>query len=256
MTDPQPAGRVVVFAPHPDDDVIACGGSIVRAVGDGVRVELVYCTDGSMSHAAVLGISSDPSPPELAAIRHDEAVAAAQIMGVGPGDLHFLGFQDTRLADSMNEFRASVLRLLAARDDITEIYLPHEVRELNADHRLTGEGVAHCVATLGLAARLRRYVVWDEQTEDEFAFVNRQPAGRPTDTDERLVTVDISAHLPVKLAALAQHRTQVSLFSPAQTRPVVPESFVRRKVARPFEQFWASDDRKTVAADEPRGVSS
>jgi LmbE family N-acetylglucosaminyl deacetylase len=238
MTETEPADHVVVFAPHPDDDVIACGGTIVRKVGQGARVEIVIATDGSMSHAAVLDIHTDPTPEELVAVRRKEAEAGARLLGVRPDDVHFLGFRDTRLSDSMPEFRAAVSAFLADRPHLTEVYLPHEVRELNADHRLTGEGVLDCLAAQGRTPRLRKYVVWDESTEDEFGFVNRVPPDHPAGPDERLVTVDISDQLPVKLAALREHRTQVTLYSAAQTRPVVPEVFVERVVARGTEEFW------------------
>lgn len=229
---------VLVFSPHPDDDVIACGGSIAAASQAGARVVIVYATDGSMSHAAVLGIHHDPSPAELTAIRQDEARSAAKLLGVDPGDTHFLGFPDTRLGEHLPAFTGSVRQILAGHTGAAGVYLPHEVRELNADHRLTGETVLGCVRELGLTPRLRKFVVWDERTEAEFGFVNRHPAGRGPAAGERLLPAGIGAHLALKRAALAEHRTQVTLFCPAQTRPVVPLEFQARVLTRGTEQFW------------------
>jgi LmbE family N-acetylglucosaminyl deacetylase len=229
---------VLVFSPHPDDDVIACGGSIAAAVGAGARVVIVYATDGSMSHAAVLGIHDDPSPAELAAIRQDEARSAAKLLGVDDGDTRFLGFPDTRLAEHLPAFAVAVRRILAGHAGATEVYLPHEVRELNADHRLTGEVVLGCARELRLSPRLRKFVVWDERTEAEFGFVNRHPPGRGPAGGERLLAAGIGAHLGQKRAALAEHRSQVTLLCPAQTRPVVPLAFQARVLTRDVEQFW------------------
>jgi LmbE family N-acetylglucosaminyl deacetylase len=239
---PATAERIVVFSPHPDDDVIACGGTIIKKVGQGAHVEIVYSTDGSMSHSAVLGIDADPTPEELVLIRAKEAEAAAQRMGVDPRDVHFLGFRDTELRASLPEFRAAVTAFLAARPDVTEVYLPHEVREMNADHRLTGAGVLECLAATGLSPRIRKFVIWDERTEAEFVFVNREPTTAPVATGERQVTEDISAQLDGKLAALREHATQVSLYSAAQTRPVVPEAFVQRMCTRDTEHFWTASE--------------
>ncbi|MEU8350062.1 MULTISPECIES: glycosyltransferase [unclassified Streptomyces] len=236
-----PPGPVLVFSPHPDDDVIACGGTIARRAAQGARVRVVFSTDGSQSHEAVLGIDRDPTPEELTAVREKEAGAAARVLGLGPDDVTFLGFRDTALAESLPEFRARVLEVLREQQregGVAEVYLPHEVRELNADHRLTGETVLDCLAELGLTPRVRKFVVWDEQTEAEFAFVNRNEPGRAPAPGERLVTVPVRDQLPRKRAALAEHRTQVDLYSPAQNRPVVPEVFAARVRGRETEQFW------------------
>jgi LmbE family N-acetylglucosaminyl deacetylase len=238
---------VMVFSPHPDDDVIACGGTIRARVRAGARVVIVYSTDGSMSHAAVLGIHSDPSPQELITIRQAEATKAAGVLGVAPADLHFLGFPDTRLAGCLPEFAAALRTVLAAHPGVGEIYLPHEVHELNADHQATGETALSCVRELGLAPRIRKFVVWDQRTEDEFGFVNRRQASRSAsggcpsgDLDgQSLVQVDIAADLNDKRAALAEHRTQVTLYSPVQHRPVVPREFQARVASRTVEEFWA-----------------
>ncbi|MFD0661176.1 PIG-L deacetylase family protein [Thermocatellispora tengchongensis] len=178
---------------------------------------------------------------ELAAIRRREAESAAKALGVDPADLRFLGHTDTLLAASLDTFRAQVRRLLAEHADVAEVYLPHDVRELNADHRLTGEGVVDCLTELGLAPRLRKYVVWDEDTEAAFAFTNRIAPERAASPTERLVSLDISPWVERKLAALEEHRTQVTLFSPAQRRTVVPAPFLERLRAKRTEEFWIDE---------------
>jgi hypothetical protein len=44
----------VVFAPHPDDETLGCGGTIVRKIRAGARVRLVVMTDGGSSHRELL----------------------------------------------------------------------------------------------------------------------------------------------------------------------------------------------------------
>ncbi|MEU4685372.1 PIG-L family deacetylase [Streptomyces xinghaiensis] len=234
-----PPRQVLVFSPHQDDEVIACGGTLARRAAEGARVQIVFSTDGSRSHQAVLGIDSDPTPEELAGIRQKEAEAAARALGLGPDGVQFLGFTDTALAEALPEFRARVRAVLEAHPDVEEVFLPHEIRELNADHRLTGEVVLDCLRELGLTPRLRKFVVWDEQTEAEFGFTNRSEPDRTVpEGGERLLSLGIREHLDTKRAALAEHRTQVTLYCPAQDRPVVPDVFAARVRAREVEQFW------------------
>ncbi len=50
---PYPAGRepktVLVFSPHPDDDVISMGGTIIRLVEQGHEVHVAYMTSGNIA---------------------------------------------------------------------------------------------------------------------------------------------------------------------------------------------------------------
>jgi LmbE family N-acetylglucosaminyl deacetylase/glycosyltransferase involved in cell wall biosynthesis len=240
---------VVVFSPHPDDDVLACGGTTAAAAAAGAQVVVLYATDGSRSHAAVLGIHQDPTPRELAEIRRKEALAGALILGARRQDVWFLGFEDTRLEQVATEFRKSAAEILRLYPAITAVLLPHEERELNADHRATAVGALAALADAGVTAPVYRYQVWDELTEVEFGFTNRAGTSAPTDEattgagdaePEATVLHDIRPYQEVKARALAEHRTQVELFRPSQTRPVVPTEFVRRVLARPTEQFWVA----------------
>ena len=51
--EPQPAGKesknVLVFSPHPDDDVISMGGTIIRLVEQGHKVHIAYMTSGNIA---------------------------------------------------------------------------------------------------------------------------------------------------------------------------------------------------------------
>jgi glucosamine-6-phosphate deaminase len=48
-----PAGRdpktILIFSPHPDDDVISMGGTIIRLVGQGHKVYVAYMTSGNIA---------------------------------------------------------------------------------------------------------------------------------------------------------------------------------------------------------------
>lgn len=73
---------VVVFAPHPDDETLGCGGTIAKKVREGFNVYIVFITDGRNSHRNVLNIYENPSPEELKFIRRNEAIYATSILGI------------------------------------------------------------------------------------------------------------------------------------------------------------------------------
>jgi len=229
---------VVVVAPHPDDEVIGCGGTIIKKIAEGCKVKLIFTTDGSRSHAAVLHIFSDPTPEELARVRRVEALNAAAVLGIPSDDVHFLDAEDTNLHLSLSEVRDGIRRIFARYPAAREIYIPHDRRELNSDHRLTGQLVLACVKELEMTAQVFKYVVWDEETEREFGFVNRGVLPIVDDAEEELRLVDIREHLPQKLAALNEHRTQTGLYYPAQSRTVVPLGFKRRIEEQDSERFF------------------
>ncbi len=71
-----PDQRILVVAPHPDDESIGCAGTMLRHKKAGHTLCLVVATDGRRSRAAGL------SAPEMARRRQTEATAVAQALGV------------------------------------------------------------------------------------------------------------------------------------------------------------------------------
>ncbi len=68
-------GEIVVLAPHPDDEVIGCGGVIAMHAARGDRVTVVHLTDGSG------GGNGLHDGKTLAEVRKSEASAAGRILG-------------------------------------------------------------------------------------------------------------------------------------------------------------------------------
>lgn len=94
-----PQDRVLVLAPHPDDEVLGCGGIVQEAVAAHVPVRIVFLTYGDSNEWAFMVYSHRPVVPghsaqHMGLVRHDEAVAADGALGLQPGDLRFLGYPD------------------------------------------------------------------------------------------------------------------------------------------------------------------
>ena len=67
-------GRALVLAPHADDEVLGCGGAIMRHVENGDTVVVIIATDG--------GYADDiEDKAAYMARRRQESLAAADILG-------------------------------------------------------------------------------------------------------------------------------------------------------------------------------
>jgi len=94
----------MLIAPHPDDEALACGIVLQRAVGAGAAVRIVYATDGDdnpwpqrvLERKWQLGATDRKRWGKL---RRAEALAALQILGVCPADVRFFALPDQRLTN-------------------------------------------------------------------------------------------------------------------------------------------------------------
>jgi LmbE family N-acetylglucosaminyl deacetylase len=98
-----PGARVMVFAPHPDDETLAAGGLLARLVRSGHAVRVVFFTNGDGFPEAVTALAHGaPRAADYVAYgrrREAEATAALRRLGVPGGAVRFLGFPDGGLAE-------------------------------------------------------------------------------------------------------------------------------------------------------------
>jgi N-acetyl-1-D-myo-inositol-2-amino-2-deoxy-alpha-D-glucopyranoside deacetylase len=88
-------GGVLFVHAHPDDESMASGGSIARLVAEGVRVDLVTCTDGAEGEIHDPTLDHDEARPRLAHIRADELACSVAALGNGAVHQHLLGYRDS-----------------------------------------------------------------------------------------------------------------------------------------------------------------
>ncbi|MBM3985604.1 MAG: PIG-L family deacetylase [Planctomycetes bacterium] len=140
-TAPPYRGRVLVVAPHPDDEAIGPGATLVlhRRLGD--PVEALFVTTGEH------GDNGGRLPAaEYVALRRGEARAAAGLLGIGRTE--FWDFPDGMVVNE-NDLRAVTERLRGvlerARPDV--VYAPH-AGEQHSDHHFVSLALRRAVAAL------------------------------------------------------------------------------------------------------------
>ncbi len=110
--------RVMIFAPHPDDESLATGVFLQRAVAAGAAVRLVYATDGERNCWPQRVLEGKVRIREndrrrWGARRQAEALAALQTLGVEPENVEFLSLPDQGVTDLLLEGCSDTLQRLA-----------------------------------------------------------------------------------------------------------------------------------------------
>jgi len=104
---PQPQGeieitdkdRVLILAPHPDDEILGCAGIIQKAKALGIPLRIVFLTYGDNNQWSFLVYRKHPvfmprAVKEMGLVRYREAQAATRVLEVAPEQLVFLGYPD------------------------------------------------------------------------------------------------------------------------------------------------------------------
>jgi N-acetylglucosamine malate deacetylase 1 len=129
------AHNVCVFAPHPDDDIIGCGGSIMHHIQKGNNIFVIYLTNGDAGSLVY-------SKHQLAAMRRKEALNGLKKLNVSEHNAIFLDNPDGYLA--YTEKNIIELINLIRRIKPTIVYMPHS-EDNHADHKMTYKLVKEAV---------------------------------------------------------------------------------------------------------------
>jgi LmbE family N-acetylglucosaminyl deacetylase len=124
--------EVLVLSPHPDDELIGCGGTLAKLVAHGARVTIVHATDGS--EAASLWHAR----PELRrTVRLDEAGRVGELMGFAS----LVFWKEDNAAFVASQARVRELTELLERLRPALIFTPF-VTDIHPDHRVLSRMLA------------------------------------------------------------------------------------------------------------------
>jgi LmbE family N-acetylglucosaminyl deacetylase len=148
-----PAGqRLVVVAPHPDDEVLGCAGILAGMQGREADVLLIAVTDGEASHPQ----SRHWTPTRLRQQRPKESMRALACMGLDVTALDWqrLGLPDSGVAGQEALLIERLMALIRPHDRVITTWR----LDGHCDHEATGRATACAVAQQG--ACLIEVPVW------------------------------------------------------------------------------------------------
>ncbi|CUO38506.1 PIG-L deacetylase family protein [Clostridium disporicum] len=151
--------RVIVISPHPDDEVIGCGGTILKHIRNGDRVFVVFITTGELEE-------NNSDYKKQCEIRKEEAVTVAKQSGMEI--LYWSGIPARKIRDNFSDIEKDLVKIFRyIKPNV--IYVPH-ADEKDNDHVLTYNLVkeAYCMSKIKMEnlktntvpAVIRGYEVW------------------------------------------------------------------------------------------------
>jgi LmbE family N-acetylglucosaminyl deacetylase len=135
--------KIVIFAPHPDDEVYGCGGSIMKWMAEGHDVHIVYVTDNcalvswGRKHNELIEEEAKEyvnlSEEEIGKIGLEEARKAADAFGFPKSNVNLFEFHDQ---DAINQIDKGIILTKQIINDADRIVIPSDNNN-HPDHQAT-----------------------------------------------------------------------------------------------------------------------
>lgn len=184
--------KTLVVAPHPDDEILGCGGTLLRHKAEGAELGWLIVT----------GISEQAGwPAERVKQRDAEIARVTELVGFDQVfNLRLPATQLDRLPMSnLIEQFSAVFKIFQPE----EVFLPHRA-DVHTDHRIVFDAAAACTKWFRFPS-VRRVLAYETISETEFGF-GMDSIFHPNSF------VDISGFLERKLEAMAVYTSELGIF--------------------------------------------
>ena len=229
-------GKIVIVAPHMDDEALACGGLIAKLPRkDGVHI--IYATDGMKSPAPIFP-GRDTISPDLGKTRMQESIGAMKLLGIPDRNLHFLCLPEAELKKHISSLRNLLrdkIRTIAPK----QILVPFRY-DRHPDHLTVNHAVVSEVQEGFLQAQLIEYFVYFRWRLMPKRDIRRYI--RP----QFLFKLEVGDVAKQKRQALDCFTSQTTIYYPWQTRPILTSTLLDEECENP--EFFLISDRSASGA--------
>jgi len=142
-------GRVIVLAPHPDDEVLGCGGALQRWAVQGT-LEIWHVTTGELSHGPCTDAAS------YGGLRRDESLHASNELALGPHGRRWLDHPHGRVDELALEHE-----LCLALDPRSAVIAPLPI-DGHPDHDAVGRAAKRAAQARGARATYYAVCAWHD----------------------------------------------------------------------------------------------
>lgn len=230
-------GNTLILAPHPDDEVLGCGGLIQFLLSQDVRVAVCFVTSGGASHPNSKKFPSD----KLAHLREEEAQSSCRILGVKPEMVFFLKQPDSLLnsfeKESIDKTSSEIAQILKEHQ-MSSLVLPWR-RDPHSDHKASfgmGKNAAELVYH---PIQLVEYPIW--------LWKNSTEKDWPKTEEMEIYRVDVSRMLNKKEEAIYAHKSQTSMLIDDDPQGFVLTEDLLSPFLTPFEFYFFNKEENMAS---------
>jgi LmbE family N-acetylglucosaminyl deacetylase len=230
-------GKVVIVAPHMDDEVLACGGLIAKLPHKHC-VHIIYATDGMKSPAPIIP-GRDKISPDLGKARMQESIEAMKLLGVPEQNLYFLCLPEAQLRKHLSSLR-TLLRNKIRTIAPEQIFLPFRY-DRHPDHLAVNHAIGADFRQDDVQPQLIEYFVYYRWRLMPKRDIRRYI--RP----QFLFKLEIGDVAHQKRQALDCFTSQTTIYYPWQTRPILTSVLLDEECQNP-EFFLIANDSSAGSA--------
>ncbi len=184
--------RTIVVAPHPDDELLGCGGTLLRRSAEGVTVGWVLMT--------AMTESEGWSRKEIEQ-RESQIDLIGKGLGIANDHIYKLGIPTTKLDNQPMRNLIELLSVVFNKFSPNEVLLPHP-GDAHSDHRITFEVANACTKWFRYPS-IKRIITYETLSETEFGIDPCASSFRPN------LFVNIDKYIAKKLTLLAIYNSEM-----------------------------------------------
>jgi LmbE family N-acetylglucosaminyl deacetylase len=192
MSNPD-AKVVVVVAPHPDDETLGCGGTLLKHVARGDRVHWIVFTCISTEQGFT---------KERVLSRDDEIRRVAESYGFA--GTHLLNFPTMQLDRVPKADLVGALGVVVRQLGVHTLYVPYR-NDAHSDHAAVFDACATCTKTFRYPS-VRSVRAYETLSETEYGMKPEDPGFRPN------LFVDIAEYIDQKLEIMSIYASEMAAF--------------------------------------------
>ena len=184
---------VLVVAPHPDDETLGCGGTLLRHVCKGDEVYWLIVTD----------LSVDCGFPQLQVIQRQEEIQQVS-KAYGFAEVYNLKLPPAQLEEFPKGKLVSLIGKIVKDVNPEIVYLPYR-NDVHTDHRIVFDAVVSCSKWFRYPS-IRRVLCYETLSETDFSLYPNLEGFTPNSF------VDITNYMDKKIEIAKIYRTEMGQF--------------------------------------------
>lgn len=185
--------KSLIVAPHPDDELLGCGGTLLKRLAEGKTVGWVLMT----------AISEDKGWSKQQVRKRDNDIERVREgLGICAEHLYRLNFDSAELDQVASSTLIGALSRIFKVFHPEEVFLPHP-GDIHSDHRITFEAASACTKWFRYPS-VKRILTYETLSETNFGLDQVAVGFRPN------LFVDITNQLQKKIELLAIYESEIA----------------------------------------------